>query len=32
MKNKFSEKFSKVDKRAGWNKTAQVGIFKEIVL
>ena len=27
MKNKFSGKFSKIKKRAGWNKTVQVGIF-----
>ena len=32
MKNKFSEIFSKINKRAGWNKAVQVGILEKIVL
>ena len=27
MKNKTLGKFSKINKRAGWNKAVQVGIF-----
>ena len=30
MKNKFSGKFFKINKRAGWNKAVQVGIFQKI--
>jgi len=30
MKNKISGKISKINKRAGWNKAVQVGIFLEI--
>ena len=29
MKSKFSGKFSKIDKCAGWSKAVQVGIFKK---
>ena len=29
-KNKISRKFSKINKRAGWNKAVQVGIFLKI--
>ena len=30
MKNKFSRKVSKINKRAGWNKAMQAGIFQKI--
>ena len=30
MKNKFSGKFSKINKSAGWNKTVQAGIFQKV--
>ena len=31
MKNAFAWKFSKIDKRAGWNKGVQVGFFPKII-
>ena len=30
MKNKFSAIFLKINKRAGWNKAVQAGIFQKI--
>ena len=30
MKNVQAGKIPKIDKRAGWNKTVQVGIFQKI--
>ena len=30
MKNKFSGKFPKMNKQAGWNKAVRAGIFQKI--